>query len=484
MVGSRTNIPTTRFEETFEAVAECTGGLGKAFADASRAAREELSGLTPEEEIVRDVGAGVLAPVMSAFCLWLLRRADELGLRRLYFLSRDGHLVLEVARILAPRLGVDIDLRYFLCSRKAFVPACVTSVTADQLGMAFEDSPFFSVRVCFERLGLAPEEVRDALAERGLAEDDWGRNLDPAERDLLHHLVMEEATIREAVLENARVRRDVLWDFLVQEGMLDGTPFGLVDLGWKANTQRALCRLLATHQRAAEGVPCQPFGFYFGLDRDEAVGDALLDAEGYFADGQRQTGFWQNEIPQLAAILEPMCTIGHGTVTGYRRKVGCIEAILASPESSVYEKWHFDILRKTVRCFAKNVDPAPDAATRATELVQPVHDAIVALWQHPTRQEAAVWGQLPLGDRLGAIDFSDRFAKRHSWRDVMMTLSDGVIREPDGSIWFPGSFVQDSAAMRVLLRVARRFGSVRQGLLRLFKGNAAGSGSRLGCVEC
>jgi len=404
-------------------------------------------------------------------------------LRRLYFLSRDGYLVLEVARILAPRLGLDIDLRYFLSSRKALVPACITAVTPDQLSMAFEDSPFFSVRVCFERLGLAPRAVRDALAEGGFGEDHWRRNLDSTERELLQQLVIDDPAIGEAVLGNARDQRDVLWDFLVQEDMLDGTPLGLVDLGWKASTQRALCRLLATQHRAAGGAPCRPFGLYFGLDRDKATGDDFLDAEGYFADGQRQAGFWRNEVPQLAAILEPMCTIGHGTVTGYRRHEGRVEANLAPPESSVHDRWYFDTLHKTVCLFAEHVGPVSNTDSLAMELVQPVHDAIVSFWLHPTGPEAEVWGRLPLGDRLGAVDFSDRFAKKHSWQDVLRTLSDGVIREPEGSIWFAGGFVQGSVALRLLLRVARRVGGVHQWLLRLFWRRGSGPGPSPGRVE-
>jgi hypothetical protein len=461
------NLQPTRFESIFEAVGD-SGGLGEAFACASRSTRAQLSGITPDEAVVRDVGAGVLAPAMTGFCLWLLHRAEALGLRRLYFLSRDGHLVLEVARALAPRLGLNIDLRYLLCSRKAFVPACVTATTPEQLAMAFEDSPVFSVRVCFERLGIAPETVSDALSGGGFPEESWGRNLSSEARTQLQHVVVTAPAVSEAVIKNASSLRDVLWDFLVQEGLLDGTPFGLVDLGWKASTQRALVRLLATQHGAAGGAPVRPHGLYFGLDCDGTVGPAGLDAEGYFADGQRQTGFWRNDLPQLAAILEPMCTIGHGTVTGYQRKDGRVEAVLAPSASSVYEKWHFDVLRKTVRCFAQQIVPTTDMAREAGVLTQPVYDAVVTLWMHPDLQEAKVWGVLPLGDRLGAIDFSDQYAKRHGWPDVLRTLSDGVIREPEGSIWFAGSFVQDSALMRLVLRIARRVGGAWSGLLRLF----------------
>ena len=39
---------------------------------------------------LRDVALGVVAPTSIAFTLWILEDAAHRGIRRLYFLSRDG----------------------------------------------------------------------------------------------------------------------------------------------------------------------------------------------------------------------------------------------------------------------------------------------------------------------------------------------------------------------------------------------------------
>ncbi len=64
-----------------------------------------------------------LAFVMG-FAAWLLQRAQENGVKRLYFMSRDCQLVGKVAGTARPAVHGGIECRYLYVSRQAlFLPS-------------------------------------------------------------------------------------------------------------------------------------------------------------------------------------------------------------------------------------------------------------------------------------------------------------------------------------------------------------------------
>ena len=66
------------------------------------------------------MAATLLAPTLLVWAAWVLGRAQQDGMRRLYFVSRQGYLLCRAARILAPHFG-NIDCRDFLISRKSIL---------------------------------------------------------------------------------------------------------------------------------------------------------------------------------------------------------------------------------------------------------------------------------------------------------------------------------------------------------------------------
>jgi predicted HAD superfamily hydrolase len=81
-----------RYEQIWEQHRWSSGGLSSLFAGASRLARLEADASAELAPIV-DVAAGVAAPLLSAYVLWVLASAQREGLKRLYFLARDGEIL-------------------------------------------------------------------------------------------------------------------------------------------------------------------------------------------------------------------------------------------------------------------------------------------------------------------------------------------------------------------------------------------------------
>lgn len=68
----------------------------------------------------RDLASRFVAPAYLPYVLWLLQEARQQNIQRLYFISRDGYILQQIAETL-PHEG--IELKYFFTSRKALQKA-------------------------------------------------------------------------------------------------------------------------------------------------------------------------------------------------------------------------------------------------------------------------------------------------------------------------------------------------------------------------
>ena len=109
----------SRYERLLEGEAAATEGLTSSLAGASRLTRLQVVVDEPDHVAIRDVAAGVVAPAMVGFTLWVLRRAQQLGVRRLYYVARDGQILVDVAPAHRPP-GLDIECVYLYGSRLAW----------------------------------------------------------------------------------------------------------------------------------------------------------------------------------------------------------------------------------------------------------------------------------------------------------------------------------------------------------------------------
>jgi predicted HAD superfamily hydrolase len=90
-------------------------------AGASRLARLRIEARNQSERSLRDITASVVAPQLVDFVNWTLSEAIRRGLKRIYYLSRDGQVLKLLAEKIKSARGLDIDLRYLYTGRQAWV---------------------------------------------------------------------------------------------------------------------------------------------------------------------------------------------------------------------------------------------------------------------------------------------------------------------------------------------------------------------------
>lgn len=234
--------------------------LRSATAGAARAARLSQWYRAPRLQTIHEVGCAVAGPMLAGYVLWVLLEARKRALKRLYFISRDGQILLLIAQRLCRAFAIDIDCRYLFGSRRAFaLPAAARR--DDIVRLLTDDCAGKSLRSVLARVEIEPKAVAAMLEPAGFPATSWDARLASADVSRLDALCRDDRFVG-MVLDQAESRRAVLLDYLQRVGLLDDVPAGLVDLGWRGRLQRWLCAVVR-----ADGLdPCFTIaGFYFGL---------------------------------------------------------------------------------------------------------------------------------------------------------------------------------------------------------------------------
>lgn len=391
-----------RFEQILGEELFDTDGLSSLFAGASRRARILCDNSASNQAIV-EVGAGVAAPLLISYVLWVLRKSRSMGINRLYFLSRDGEIMLKLAEILAPKMGFEVELRYLYASRCAWARGSKERSLGDwYLGDVNSST---SAMDLIARLGITWEAARATLEGLGFDQQRVKRSLSKADVESFKGILNSDefAPIRSEAIER---HRETLKRYFEQEGLLDHKAIGLVDVGWSGSLHEVAAEILEE-----EDTDSRTYGFLFGARR----------SEGRFTD--RKLGFYFNEntktgnpnpLPrkEFFILMEIFCSASHGTVTGYREKDGRIEAEIDANWDGTVEAWGFDTYRSAVFSVAKSLNLSSEDLGKLKLLRPALAKLVTAFWDNPSKRQTQIWGSFPWNCGQGGDSRFEPLARR------------------------------------------------------------------------
>jgi FMN phosphatase YigB (HAD superfamily) len=431
------------FETLLERHRWGTEGLSSAMAAASRLARVSTPAASSRDRLVRDVAAGVAAPTLVAYVLWVLRRSQQLGLKRLYFLSRDGQVLLDVASRLARRLSVDYELRYLFGSRQSWNLASLRSAGEDDLAWVWDSTDFLSVESLLARVGLRPPEVAAHLTTIGLDVGQWRRALSAPERDRLRAL-FQQAEVRACIEQRAAEKRRLVLRYLAQEQVLTSGAWGVVDLGWYGSMQKALAALVSS---AGGSIPV---GFYFGLFQGPIVDTCALSREAFYFDERSATGYLR-AVPDIIPLMEMLCAGDHGTVVDFVERDGAVEPMLKEPINHRVVDWGLPLVRRTIAAFVDNLVVDAALVNPWADVRDPITDGLRAFWVRPSAAIARAWADFPWEDGLGRESYWITLARGYRWPEVARAVWRRRVDPHHRAAWLAGSLMVSPRGIRFAL---------------------------------
>ncbi|MBV9096577.1 MAG: hypothetical protein JO079_00845 [Frankiaceae bacterium] len=439
-----------RYEQAWDDSRFGNGGLGALVAGASRLTR--LSTESPAElRPIVDVTASVAAPIMTAYVLWVLNNAQREGIRRLYFVARDGEVLYLIAQRLCARLGLDLDLRYLYGSRSVYHRAGQATRGLDEASWAWKAMYRVPIGQVYTRLGLTDDEAEaarlrlprptppDALVEKWMID-----------------AIIADPTLADDVRRHAVELHDLLHNYLRQEGFCDGVPYALVDTGWSGRIVKALAENLPP-----DATPIRRVWFFGYMKRVDGHQDPSV-VKGYLFDEVAETGY-AGDFEQAYGPLETFTVANHGVTVGFRRNGGRVEPVLASPTNPTLDQWPWELYRETVFRFVDSLVLDEDIANRYGDLRPAVADVLTEFWLRPTRAEAQAWGRYVYEDDILASS-RNLLATPIEVRDFLHKTTK---RTYEGKrLWLPGSvaltpaYLRPQAKLGLWVNERRRLGRV------------------------
>lgn len=199
-----------------------------------------------------------IAPSYIPYVKWILQDAKNRGLKKLYFLNRDGYILWKIAEVINNK---DIDLEYLFLSRRILSIPFLKDGDRDRFNLITGLSGEYYVwRVSVDdiafRLNMTKEDLSKAYSLR--CEDDMSKSE-------INRLVDEIFACR-PLMRKLKYDGDgqfsLLRKYLEQAGILENPNIcGIVDVGW-TGTSRAMLSMLLQDM----GVDESPVWYYFGAD--------------------------------------------------------------------------------------------------------------------------------------------------------------------------------------------------------------------------
>lgn len=414
-----------RYERALEAHRHDTDGISAIMAGASRLARTTVTADTMIEQAKIDVAAGVVAPALTSFVLWLFRQAEKRGLKRLYFLSRDAEIMLQIARKIAAKLNSEVELRYLYASRLAWNSAVSSPDKNPHLwySVVYQSGTGFTNAELLERAGLTPETIEEITSSSRKA---WSSTKD---REILRTTLA--ALHADGTLQShAERNKELVLDYLEQEGLLDGTPHAVVDVGWRGTQHDVLIEL----QREQDAEPA--YGLFFGLDLSDSKWGDLRS--GFYFDSRcikrerapevqgPMAAYHPPRVPEakvqfapqhLYPLFEMFCAGREGSLQKYCRETDRVLPVTDERRPDEVQAWNLDLVYETVSVFVDNFE-LDRRSLMNVDVRAALADVIDLLWSKPTRHEAEAWGSFPWELGQGSSRCSCDFAPPYDHRFI------------------------------------------------------------------
>ncbi|OIP69150.1 MAG: hypothetical protein AUK48_14960 [Oscillatoriales cyanobacterium CG2_30_44_21] len=442
-----------RYEQINQKYGCTTAGISSFWAGVSRYTRLSPPSQTLQKLMIGNIAACVAAPILSAYVTWVLQQAKVRQLVRIYFLARDGEILLQIAKELAPKIYPEVELRYIYVSRQALRMPGLTKISQAFWEWMFDDTDIFTVESLLARMCFEFSDAQPIFEPLGYPRDRWQQNLSAKERKELRSKLENHGLLQEKILEVAARKREVLKAYLTQEKMLDGQAFGLVDVGWKGSLQLSL-------ESAFERFGTRnPVGFYFALEKPSGGLKHQGEVLAFFFNLNNSTGL-RNQIDyRYVSAMEVFCAGCEGTTLDYATQSdGSVKPVLKHIHNQPALDWGLKYFQTTVIAFVNqlvtnssqdfNLNYSPKLLREALDQL------FLAFTSSPTLQESQAFTDCPFFDDPNEL-YHFYWAMPFRVRDILsysVSLREGFSVHRNS--WDEASLQVSSPMVKVLLPIA------------------------------
>lgn len=397
-----------------------------------------------KKEVIKDVTNYVLAPALNGFVAWVLTESMRLGIKRLYFLARDGYFMYRTALFYVKEFGLPMECKYLYCSRYSIRIPNYHFDTGKALDYITLGGLDITAKKLYKRAGFNGEQRKKMYEEQVLPmpkEEQIPREQLPEIKKVLS----ENESFMEMLQENSCQAFPMYESYLKQEGLLDEVPMALVDSGWVGSMQKELNLSL---QKLGKKEALK--GFYWGLYE---LPQETKRAD-YFTYFFSPEGEMKRKTSFNNCLFESIFTAPHGMTLGYEERKGEICPVFS--EISEERKNRLLLMEETInqwqKDFKKSVKNLPNLMVLerlgGKEVLTIIERNLEGFMHHPTKEEAAAFGEIEFTDDILeyrgnkiATNLNEKELTQNHLAGKVWTKLSGNKEHVRQSAWYEGSAV-------------------------------------------
>lgn len=321
----------------------------------SRNARLDTESITEPYMVGTSIGGSLILSYVN----WILARCMQEGIKRLYFISRDGYLLKKAADILIEKKNLCIKTQYIYGSRRAWR---VSSWDEDNCEIAYLLYFLLQDRNVSLR-GMADAIHADiSVVEKQFSPDMLEKLKSPKLFCQLSFwaasILSNSAEVKENVLEYIEKSKRTVLRYLEQNVDCEDGQFAFVDMCGSGYTQICLAKMLGkicNHKIKTFFFSMNDLAKQYGSD------DVNNEFKICFPNSMFNNDF-----------LEMLCRAPHGQVEGYVEQNGKVSPIINNMEESAIEKHGFREYEASILAYANeyaNIGDTPECSYKLLESI-------------------------------------------------------------------------------------------------------------------
>lgn len=251
------------------------------------------------QNVYSQIGTEVLGPLLYGFCKWLGEEIKKEQPDRIFFMARDGYIMLQAFKELFPNIPVD----YVYASRRALiVPILWKNCEIENIQNIIHFHSRMKLTEFLERVGINFEDCNEVLKKYGYTKDTCING-----EKLFENVVFRKFynDIKDDIIENSKREYYVAktyWDKQI------GTAkkIFLIDIGWNGNMQNALINLI-------DNKDITVAGYYLGANPNTRYRFPMV---GYMYDRYHDQEL-KKIVENFSSLLETLFMADHGSLLKY-----------------------------------------------------------------------------------------------------------------------------------------------------------------------
>lgn len=218
-----------------------------------------LTRLQNEQNFAATMAVDFVASVYVPYVKWVLKTAKEKDIKKLYFLARDSHIFMEIAKAMGAE-DDGIECRYLKVSRQSIYKCVFYDVSDYELEITIGFIRNQTVKKTLDFIGINYDQLSVTTKEKFAA--DYVLGNEKINQSFRNTLKKNDSNL---IKEQSKQYRQLFIQYLRQENVLDGIN-AFVDLGWAGSSRCALNYII--NREECLSVPT----FYWGCNRELIYG--------------------------------------------------------------------------------------------------------------------------------------------------------------------------------------------------------------------